>query len=147
MLKPVASMRRWRLLGWGDRLVRFGSWDEAAARLSTMAVRYPELRPVVDIVESVIVAGAQGQLAVVMSMTDLIVINRDSAGPPFDPVFVRLLPVLTGGVAWVRISHASFTGRDDQIDAPPARAVAVFWQFMYYKFDILPAGLDLEATP
>jgi hypothetical protein len=57
----------------GDRPVRFGSWDEAAARLSTMAVRYPELGPVVDIVESVIVADAQGQLAVVRSMTDLIV--------------------------------------------------------------------------
>jgi len=145
MLTPVPGLRRWKPLGWGDRLVRFGSWEKAHSRLTTMATSYPQLRPQLDIVESVIVADAQDQLAVVMSMTDLIVINQAVVGPPYDPVLVNLLPVYAGAETWARIRHVSFTGHDDRIDVPPPRAVAVFWQFMHYKFDVLPARLGVEV--
>lgn len=92
MPRTVTGLRRWKPLGWGSRPARFKPWEEAADWLAEIAASYPPLQPNLDIVESVIVANVQDELGLVTSMTDLIVITRDSAGPPDDPVFVNLLP-------------------------------------------------------
>ena len=127
MLRRVTGLHRWKPLGWGNRPVRFKHWEEAAEWLAEITASYPPLQPNLDIVESVIVADAQDQLGLVTSMTDLIVIRRHSAEPPYDPVFVNLLPFSTATPErWVRIRHFSFTGHDDQIEVPPSRAVATF---------------------
>ena len=143
MLTKVTGLRRWKPFGWGSGPVRFKPWDEAADWLSTLSASYPALKPHLDIVESVIIADAQHRLGLITSMTDLIVFHRATGEPPYDPVFVNILPVTSGKEAWVRIWHCSFTGHDDRIDVPPAKAVAAFWRFMHYKFDVLPKRLGV----
>lgn len=93
----------------------------------------------VDIVHSVIACGADGRLAIVTSMHDLIVVPSAEVPTPSQAIVVRR------GTAWVAlpagqiaIDHRSATGHHESIIRPVAEAVPLFWRFVREKFGIEP---------
>ena len=91
----------------------------------------------VDIVQSVIDAGATDSLAATTSMHDLVVVPTPIPQPPYGVVIVRAPGSLAHPpIGSVIIEHRSGVGRDDKIERPVDQAVPLFWRFMIEKFGL-----------
>ena len=91
------------------------------------------------IIDSVLASGRAGDLAVITSMHDLVIVNRPVPDPPMDVLIVRapgsLEPPEDG---CVRIDYVAVSGRNTTLERPSAEAVALFWRFVEEKFGITP---------
>lgn len=102
---------------------------------------WPELQPLIDVVESVLIHGGAERLVATTSMDDLWVARRKDDGPAssVDLIKVRAItsmrPVNRGEVV---IEHTSPSGQVEAITRPGAEAVPLFWRFVREKWGIEP---------
>jgi hypothetical protein len=114
-------------------------WAEIRRFLGGMAERDHRFAYLVEIVESVMVSGLDGNLAATTSMHDLIVAVLPLREPPFDVIAVRVPGSLREPPSGqVLIEHLTPTGHDDGITCPIAEAVPLFWRFVSEKFGLRP---------
>ncbi|RUL92766.1 MULTISPECIES: hypothetical protein [Micromonospora] len=118
-------------------------WPKIEAQLGEWCARSPQMRPMLDIVRSVLSSGADAQLAGLLSMTDLVVVARPAPSPPYDEVIVRYQ------APWITVETLTHNGRNDRIRRPVEDAVPLFWRFMIEKFGIhpSPSGAPLDEEP
>ena len=90
-----------------------------------------------DIVDSVLSARTDAELAALTSMHDLVVTPRPYPDePPIEVVVIRSPSSGEVGPGGVLIEHRSLTGHDDRVFRPSSEAVNLFWQFMRLKFGV-----------
>ncbi|GAA0384043.1 hypothetical protein GCM10009541_28410 [Micromonospora gifhornensis] len=112
---------------------RDAPWTTIEARLAEWCARSPQMRPMLDIVRSVLASGADAHLAGLLSMTDLVVVPTPVISPPYDEVIVRYQD------PWITVETLTHNGRNDRIRRPAEDAVPLFWRFMIEKFGIHPS--------
>jgi len=117
-------------------------WAELADKFRDAAGRYPDCQHMVDVVDSVIAAGAQDRLAGSssghISIVDLLVVPRPVPEPPYDVVAVRSPQSFHNESAPGRvvIEHLTCSGHNERIERPASEAVPLFWRFMREKYGI-----------
>jgi hypothetical protein len=109
----------------------------------------------VDVVDSVITAGAQDRLAGsssgLIAIVELLTVPRPVPEPPYDVVAVRS-PRSSGTISKsgrVVIEHLACSGRDERIERPASEAVPLFWRFMIEKYGIrgaYPADTEIRSA-
>jgi hypothetical protein len=114
-------------------------WKDIREFLGAMAADHDEFGYLVDIVDSVIENGREGELCATTSMHDLWVASSPVQEPPLDVIVVRapgsLYEPSSGNVL---IEHLSVTGRNDRIERPASEALPLFWRFATEKFGVVP---------
>jgi hypothetical protein len=93
-------------------------WRAIEARFEQWCDRSPELKPMLDIAQSVLASGADAQLAGLLSMTDLVVAARPVPEPPYDEVIVRFQG------PWIMIE--TLTQREKRQNTTPRRRSRCF---------------------
>jgi hypothetical protein len=113
-------------------------WTEIRDLLAPVVARNEAFGYLIDIIDSVLAAGADKMLAATTSMHDILVVPRPIPQPPYEMIAVRapnsLHPPTLGTV---RIEHQSLTGRNDCIERPATEAVRLFWRFIQEKYGIV----------
>jgi hypothetical protein len=116
-------------------------WTEIASFLGGIAADHADFRYLVDIVDSVMVSGADQLLASATSMHDLLVVPRPVPGAVHELIVVRAPSSLRAApLGKMRIEHLSSRGHDDCIDRPADQAVRLFWRFVAEKYGLRPPG-------
>lgn len=117
-------------------------WADLADKFRDAASRYPDCEHMVDVVDSVIAAGAEHLLAGSssghVSIVELLVVPRPLPDPPYDVIAVRsprsFRNESTPGC--VVIEHLTCSGHDERIERPATEAVPLFWRFVIEKYGI-----------
>jgi hypothetical protein len=113
-------------------------WIEIRDRVTPIAAGNEAFSYLVEIIDSVLSAGADEMLAATTAMHDILVVPRPIPEPPYELIAVRapnsMHPPTPGNV---RIEHLSLTNRNDCIERPPQDAVRLFWRFVKEKYGIV----------
>ncbi len=128
--------------GWRHEF-RERSWDDVRVMLERVNWRDGEGGYLLEIVESVVDAGADRLLAVTTSMHDVVVAAKPISAPPLDVVVVAAPGSLRRHAkSTVRIDHIAVNGPDTEITRPVADAVPLFWRFIRVEFGLAIVGPD-----
>ncbi len=122
-------------------------WEEI--REWYAALGWPELQPLVDVVDSILACGGAERLVATTSMHDLWVARLvdGAAASSVDLIKVcsaiSMRPVRRGEVLVVHTSHS---GQEEEISRPVIEAVPLFWRFVVEKWGLEPWRWDLMPT-
>ena len=110
-------------------------WGDLRARFHELAAVRGELRPLADIVDSVVELGASNDLAGSRFGDDLVVAAAPIPEPPYDVV-----RIYAPDADHESLSIEQFTeyGPPHRVELPAAQAVPVFWRFVAETFAIRP---------
>jgi hypothetical protein len=117
-------------------------WPDLADKFRDAARRYPNCEHMVDVVDSIIAAGAEDRLAGSssghISIVELLVVPRPLPEPPYDVVAVRSPKSfrIKSAPGCVLIEHLTCSGHNERIERPASEAVPLFWRFMIEKYGI-----------
>jgi hypothetical protein len=120
-------------------------WEEVRTFLQDVEWKAQDAGYLFDIIDSVVLAGADELLGLTTSMHDLLVAPQPLSRPPLDVVIVRApgsLRAATDGM--VRIEHLSAHGHTD-IVRPVDEAVPLFWRFVDVEFGVRRHGPELTT--
>ncbi|MEZ5379686.1 MAG: hypothetical protein R2733_24530 [Acidimicrobiales bacterium] len=126
--------------GWRHEF-RERRWEDVSEILERVNWEDEQADYLLEIIGSVVNAGADRLLAITTSMHDLVVAPKPISAPPLDVVLVAAPGSLRRHAkSTVRIDHIAVNGPDTEITRPAADAVPLFWRFMRVEFGLSTVG-------
>lgn len=122
--------------GWHSAFIE-QEWADVRSFIAGLAWENHEGDYLLDIIDSVVAAGADQVLSLTTSMHDLVVTPKPPTEPPLDVVIVCAPSSMRSHVSGtVRIEHLSVMGKNTEVVRPVDEAVALFWRFVEIEFGV-----------